>query len=521
MGEFKRRTTAQDDLLAGERRWGRPVRKRRRRPGPNPWVLLRFAGMVLAFFALVVLGLPLLVRADRLRPELERHLSELTGRHVELHALHYSLRHGALVGSDFVIAEDPSFGGVPFLQARSVEFNVSLWSAVFSREPRLSRVAFDSPTIVLKEDAHGKWNYSSLFTAASRTRWDAPPPILEVTGGRLGVETESGEILELHDLQLSIPRPQWQAASAFTLSGTLMSHGKLQVKGEAGPIDWDQGKPLLPLSALVDLKGFDLSEWMVGEAASGLGGLLSIDGSIESNGRTVDFNGQANSSKLKLARAGQSAGDPLDAVFTLHQDLDTHAGVLSQCDIRMTKGIASLLGKFDTAGNSVQLDLKLTLHGAPATQLGQFLPALGINLPPGAALEGGDVESALQIQGPVEHPGISGTMSVDDTRLNHFYLSQRLETVSGLDAGELDDSAEILSWKCTLVSAGNGVAVNNLVTDVSGLGELSGNGTIGLDGGLHFTMSGIRGLTGPKGTPIPFTITGTSHDPIFQPAGRK
>ncbi len=515
MGELRRRSTVQDDFLAGERPPGRAGRKRRKRV--NPWILVRLAGVILAFAAMVLFGLPTLVRADRLRPQLERSLAAMTGRHVELRALRYSLRHGALVGSDLVIAEDPGFGSVPFLQARSVEFDVPFWPMVFGRDPEPTRIAFDSPTIVLKQDAQGRWNYSSLINAASRTHANFAPPALEVTGGQLGVETENAEILQLHDLDLSITKPELQTASAFTLSGTLMSRGKLKMKGEAGPIGWDEGKPVLPMSALIDLKDFDLSEWTMGGAISGLGGLLSVDGSLESNGRTVDFNGQATSSKLKLSRAGRGAADPLEAVFTLRHDLDTHSGVLSQCDLGVAKGMASLLGRYDTAGNSVQLDLNLSLRGAPVTQLAQFLPALGISFPPGAGLEGGDVVSNLQLQGPIDHPSISGPLSVDDTHLNHFYLSQRMEAVSGLDAQELDDSAEILSWKCTLESTGNGIGVHNLVTDIAGLGELSGSGTITPNGGLHFTMSGIRGLTGPKGTAIPFTIGGTSHDPVFQP----
>jgi hypothetical protein len=520
MGELKRRSTVQDDLLAGERRPGRGGRRPRRRR-VNPWIFVRSAGVVLAFAAFVLFGLPLLVRADRLRPQLERSLSEMTGRHVELHALHYSLLHRALVGTDFLIAEDPGFGSVPFLQARSVEFDVPFWSAVFGRDPKVARIALDSPTIVLKEDAQGRWNYSSLVNAAGRTHADFAPPALEVSGGRVGVETENAGILQLQKLELSIPKPQSQAASAFTLSGTVMSHGKLKVKGEAGPIGWDQGKPVLPISALIDLRGFDLSEWTMGGTVTGLGGLLSIDGSLESNGRTVDFNGQATSSRLKLSRAGRGASDPLEAVFTLRHDLDTHSGVLSRCDIGVAKGMASLQGKYDTSGTSVQLDFNLSLRGAPVTQLAQFLPALGIDLPPGAGLEGGDVVSNLHLQGPIGHPSITGPLSVDDTRLNHFYLSQRMETVSGLDAQELDDSAEILSWKCTLESTGNGIGVRDLVTDIAGLGELSGSGTITPDGRLRFTMSGIRGLTGPKGTAIPFTVTGTSHDPVFQPLDRK
>jgi len=29
-------------------------------------------------------------------------------------------------------------------------------------------------------------------------------------------------------------------------------------------------------------------------------------------------------------------------------------------------------------------------------------------------------------------------------------------------------------------------------------------------------MNGTRGLTGPKGTPIPFSVQGTTADPVFR-----
>jgi len=507
--------------MAGQRSQGPPRRRRRKRGPPliHPGRFLRFFGLVLAFIIAVILSLPLLVRADRLRPQLERTLSEMTGRRVELQSLRYSLRHGALLGSEFIIADDPGFGNVPFLEARSVQFDIPFWSTVLGGAPRASRIVLESPTIVLKENAQNRWNYSGLILASSRDRSHFPLPALEIHGGRLGVETDNSQLLEVEDLELDAPNPDLRSALSFTLSGTLMHHGRLKVKGQAGPLDWDQGSPVLPVNALIDLKDFDLSEWNWG-AASHLGGLLSIDGSLESNGRTVDIDGQATASKLRFSRTGQGTPDPVETVFTLHHDLDAHSGELRRCDIRVTKGMASLAGAYNTSGSALDLNLSLSMSGASVTQMAQFLPAAGVTLPPGAALEGGAVSSTLKIQGPAEHPTFTGSLDVDDTRLNHFYLSQRLEPVSGLDAQDLDDSAEILSWKCTLQSNGSAIAVQNLVTDIAGLGELSGSGTISPEGSVQFAMSGIRGLTGPKGASIPFTISGDSHDPVFRPAGR-
>jgi hypothetical protein len=112
---------------------------------------------------------------------------------------------------------------------------------------------------------------------------------------------------------------------------------------------------------------------------------------------------------------------------------------------------------------------------------------------------------------------MTGSLIANGARVSRFDLSRRLNAVEGLNASDLDNEFEIVSWKSDLKSVAGGLNLENLEVAVTGLGLLSGHGTIEPDSRIHFQMSGIRGLTGPKGLAIPFTVLGTSADPVFQP----
>jgi hypothetical protein len=116
---------------------------------------------------------------------------------------------------------------------------------------------------------------------------------------------------------------------------------------------------------------------------------------------------------------------------------------------------------------------------------------------------------------------VSGSIEVNDAKMNQFDIAPRMSPVEDLNVGDLGDSIEILSWKSSVKSAANGIALDDLDVAITGLGELSGHGTIAPDCSLDFTMSGTRGLTGPKGLAIPFTVRGTCGDPVFRELARK
>jgi AsmA protein len=524
---LQRRSTEQDELMPGgkarQQNLGPPPPRRRRRrrapaihPGRILWYLAGLGALGLASYA----GLALLVNGERLRPNLEAAFSSATGRRVEIRKLSFSLQRLALTAEDLTVAEDPAFGGhVPFLQARRVDLHVRLAPLLFAHQVRVTGVAIDSPIVMLRQNAAGAWNFHSLLKASSQSVTDLDPPSIQVTGGRVSMAGfgDDAHSIRLRDLRLSSPALSLQMSNPLTLTAGVEGGGSVKLEGRAGPTEWEQGAPVVPFNGLVHATNLNLSESNVLSSAPSVSGQLTLDASIESDGRMMRLDGQAKAVKLKLAAAGRPASEPLQAVFTVAHDLTTHAGVVSRCDLRVNKGSAGFTGKYLSAGESPLLNLELAISDAPVTDLSPLLPALGFPLGDSAGMMGGAAIAKIKLDGPLDGPFVTGSLAVNGARVTGFNLSRRLAPIEGLDASDLETEFEIVSWKADLKSGGAGLNLDNLETAIAGLGLLSGSGTIAPDSRLDFNMSGIRGLTGPKGRAIPFTIRGNCADPVFTP----
>jgi uncharacterized protein involved in outer membrane biogenesis len=461
----------------------------------------------------------LLIQGERLRPKLEAELSAATGRRVEMRTLAFSLRHMALSAADLTVAEDPTFGGhVPFLQARSAQFKVRFAPLIFAHEAQVNAVSIENPIVMLRQDAAGAWNYFSLLKASSKSITELDPPSIEVDGGRLSITAFGGDAhsVRLRDVRLSAPALSLQMSNPLTFTANVEGGGSVKLVGHVGPMEWDVADPLVPIAGLIHATNVNLSESNVVSSAPSISGQLSVDASIDSDGRVLRMDGQARAVKMKLAAAGSPAKEPLQAVFTLAHDLNLHSGVVNRCDFRVNKGIASLTGKY-SSGQSPLLDLELVISGAPVTDLAPFLPALGFPVPGSSGMVGGAAIAKVKLDGALEGPYVSGSVGVNGARLTGFDLSRRLAAIEGLDASGLENEFEIVSWKSDLKTGDTGLNLEKLEVAVAGLGLLSGSGSIAPDTRLDFRMSGIRGLTGPKGLAIPFRVQGTCADPLFQP----
>jgi AsmA protein len=521
---LRRRSTEQDELLgAGTRQQnlGTPPPRRRRRRGRliHPQKILRYFGGLALLGALIYGGLALLIDGERLRPRVEAELSSATGRRVQIGSLSFSVRRLALKAADLTVAEDSKFGGhVPFLQARSASFKVRLAPLIFSHDVQVTDVSIDGPIVVLRQDAAGDWNFYSLLNASRRNIAELDPPSIQVTDGRLSVAGfgDDSRSFRLRNIRLSARALSLQLSNPLTLTANVEGGGSVKIEGRAGPTEWEQGGPLVPFSGLVHGTNVSLSESNIVSSAPSVGGQFSFDASIESDGRVMRLDGQGKAVKLKVAAAGLPAPEPLQAVFAVSHDFVRHAGVV-RCDVRVSKGTVGLTGKYVSGGQSPLLNLALTISDAPVTDLAPFLPALGFPLPGLANLVGGTTVANLKFDGALEGPYVAGSLSVNGARMTGFDLSQRLSSIEGLDASDLNTQFEIVSWKSDLKTGNTGLNLENLGVAVAGLGLLTGSGTIAPDSRIDFKMNGIRGLTGPKGMAIPFTVRGTCSEPVFRP----
>lgn len=79
------------------------------------------------------------------------------------------------------VADDPRFGGEPFLQAASVTVHAKLWP-LLHKQLEIGEVDLAQPEVRLIRDAAGRWNYASLKFLASQksSHADVPPGFVPV-----------------------------------------------------------------------------------------------------------------------------------------------------------------------------------------------------------------------------------------------------------------------------------------------------------------------------------------------------
>src|SRR5258706_348206 len=191
--------------------------------------ILRVVGIVAVLLLVIAAALPFLIDANQFRPRLESELSKSLGREVKVGNLKLSILSGGVSADDLSIADDPAFGRSPFLKAKSLSIGVEMWPLILSRKLHVTGVAIDQPQIELLHFSHG-------------------------------------------------------TVMPFTLSAVVAGGGNVKLTGKAGPLNLDD-VVLTPVNASLKVTGLDLAGSGLMEAASGIAGLVAVDGAADSNGQ--------------------------------------------------------------------------------------------------------------------------------------------------------------------------------------------------------------------------------------------
>lgn len=170
-----------------------------------------------------------------------------------------------------------------------------------------------------------------------------------------------------------------------------------------------------------------------------------------------------------------------------------------------------------------------------------LLPALGINLPKGATLQAGTLNTNLNLNGPTNRLVTTGNVGLFGAKLAGFDLGSKMSAVSSLAGIQTGKDLQIEKLTSNLQMAPSGLKADNVLAAIPSLGKLVGGGTIDSKNNLDFKMaatltnaagaagnpvSGAIGMlskvTGggggcKSGTTVPFMIQGTTSDPKFVP----
>jgi AsmA protein len=281
---------------------------------------------VAAVFVLLLI-LPYLVPVNQFRPTIEAQASAALGRKVELGNLSFSLLGGSVSAENLSIGDDSKFSASPFLTAKSLKVGVEIFPLIFSKSLNVTGVTIVEPQVTLLRNPAGQWNYSSLGGSATqpgaKSGSGAAISIakLDLKDGRIIIGSTSSQKRSTYD-HVNVATSDVSTTSKFPIkvSVELPGGGKLKLEGTAGPLDASDTS-LTPMDAKLQISSMDLAASGVLAPGAGLGGLLDLDASINSQGGAAQVTGAVKLSKALLVAGGSAASEPVNVDFETKYNL--------------------------------------------------------------------------------------------------------------------------------------------------------------------------------------------------------
>ncbi len=506
---------------------------------------LRYILIAVAVLVVIVLILPFVISVNGFRPTIESKLSSALGRQVQVGDLSLSIFSGSLSADNLSISDDPAFSKLAFLTAKSFKVGVDLLPLIFSRALHITGVTIESPEVILLKNPEGRWNFSSLGasgisaapTSAAAHNAPAPPPQadgsepnlvvdkLELKDGRLTIgSTNSPERSVYDSVNLTASGVAMTSQFPMMLTIKLPGGGNLKLDGKVGPVDASDAA-MSPIDAKLTISGLDLASAGLVDASAGIGGFVDFDTTLSSKAGEAQTQGTVNLNKMKFVKNSSPATVPIEISFGSNYDLKKSEGVLNPSTVKIGTAVSHLSGTYDLKGKAPVLNLKIEGQNMPVKDLEGILPTLGVVLPKGASLQSGTLGMNLVAAGPTNQFVTTGHVSLLNAKLTGFDIGSKMSALGSFAGLPKTSDTTIEKMNTDLRVAQEGIQISNLDAVASGIGELTGGGTVGADSSLNFKMRAILSggaaslLTAKSGknAGIPFSIEGTTSDPKFVP----
>jgi len=245
------------------------------------WVLILGGGLFLLVVAALLI-VPMFVDVQKYKPEIEKRVSEATGRPFSIGGqLELSLFPWAgLAFSDLHLGNPPGFKEKDFVSVKSFEARVKLLP-LLSRDVQVKRFILEGPRIVLEKSRTGQVSWEGIGKPSDEVpskppkKGEKPPesepreglPIKAIAVGEfaitegsvLWIDQPKGERKEISDVSLRLHDVSLDRPIRFAFSAKL-DERPLSVEGNAGPVGKDPGKGTIPLDFVVKaLKQLDIN----------------------------------------------------------------------------------------------------------------------------------------------------------------------------------------------------------------------------------------------------------------------
>lgn len=492
---------------------------------------LKIVGITVAVIIVLLLVIPLFVNADSFRPQVESKLSEALGRQVKIGKLGLSLFSGSVNADDLAIADDPKFSRQPFVKAKSIGIGVEVLPLIFSKKLNVTSLVLKEPQVTLLQAAGGAWNFSTIGGTQPKAKQTSSSATPEFSVGTLKIKNGTfnfGKVGEkpqsLTNVNLEAENVSFANKFPFKLSADTGKGGSVKIDGNAGPVNANDSAQT-PFQATVSASKVDLASYL--GADSGMAGLLDYDGKLNSDGQRLVSQGVATAKNLVLVKGGAPSAQPVTFDYATDLALKSQTGTLTKGLLKLGKSAANLSGTYNAVGKVPALNMRFNAPGIPVNDIEALLPSLGVTLPKGASLQGGTIESGLNISGPLDRLVIDGPIKMLDTRMAGFNMGSKMAAIAALAGVNTGSDTHILHLNSAVKMAPDGIHLDNIDGAVEGIGTLVGAGTISPTKQLDFKLtatpaegskvSSLIPIKGMSSSGIPFMIRGTASDPQFVP----
>jgi AsmA protein len=502
---------------------------------------LKIGGIAVACLLVLLMAIPLFIDVNSFRPKIESEASSALGRPVNLGKLSLSVLSGSIGVESISIGDDPAFSKSPFIAAKSLEVDVKMMPLIFHRQIEVKGIVLEEPEISLIRSPNGTWNFSSLGggqskSASSDKSGTAVPQNLsvghlEVKDGKVTVaRLQSRAKPQVYDkVNIDVKNFALGSRFPFELTAGLPADGKVELSGEAGPVN-PSNAAATPLDASVKITNMNLAASGLVDPASGIAGIVSIDGKVNSDGTNAKGTGKITCTNAKLSPKGSPSPKAINVTYAVNTDLMKESGTITQGDVLIGRALQHITGTFRVEGDSQVVNLKVNAPNMPVDDMEAVLPAFGVILPSGSRLTGGTLSADLAVTGPVDKAVVTGPVRLSNTKLANFDLGAKLgalQAFTGKVGGSTDTTIQNFSTNAR-ASALEGVTADAINLTIPALGVMTGAGTMSPAGDLNFRMlanlqGGLAGgLTktvgmGGAGKGIAFSIQGTASNPKFIP----
>ncbi|HXS74694.1 MAG TPA: AsmA family protein [Terracidiphilus sp.] len=488
------------------------------------WVLI--GALVVGVFLFMILLVPFVVNPDTYRSTIETQLSAALGREVTMGKLSFALMEGSLTAEDIVVADDPAFSDVPFIQAKSLAVGIQLLPFLYHHQVRITKIKVNTPSMQLIQHSNGKWNYSSLGRTSSESSFQQPTSVSDFNVGELKIVNGSALVssvpatakpFQYSDVNLTVKQLSFLRSCPFELSAKLPGSGTLKLTGDAGPISQKDASQT-PFRAKLKLRDFNPVASGLIDASKGISMDNDVDAEITSDGTKLSSTGKVNASRLQLVPNGSPSREPVAVDFSIAQDLLTREGTVSDIAVHSGTAAVHVNGTLKFAPEAMTVSLHLSAPTVPMEQLERLLPVVGVRLPAGSSLQGGTLTASITITGPATAATLAGPVEIDNTRLVGFDLGSRIEGLSRLVGTSSGTDIGIL--KARVNTSPQGTRLTEIYGEMPQIGTATGDGTVAPAGELDFhltaKLNSSRAVGPLSGHAIPLTITGTATNPSIR-----